>query len=168
MIPESIVDLSNKLTSHDLFNWPWGTMLSEIEIPEGNYKIVCLVSSAYKESVFYPMRGAEGCVIDHNRKDASRFFFEQAGTPIVERLPKGAIRSFFCDSIEVPGHNWTNVMYDEFEKRRGYSLKKVLVKYLTKGEKGVWSYKHPTNCDGIYYTYTIIIYNMLFFNILNK
>lgn len=86
MIPESIVDLSDKLSTHELFNWPWGTMLSEIEIPESDHKIDCLVSSAYGEHVLAPMRGAEGRVIDHNRKDASRFFFEQAGTPIVERL----------------------------------------------------------------------------------
>ncbi len=136
MIPESIVDLSDKLSTHELFNWPWGTMLSEIEIPEGDYKIVCLVSSAYRESVLAPMRGAEGRVIDHNRKDASRFFFEQAGTPIVERLVKGAVRAFFCDSIEVSGHNWTNIMYDEFEKRRGYSLKTYI--YALQGEiKGI-------------------------------
>ena len=123
MLPETIVDLSDKLSVHELFNWPWGTVLKDIEIPEGDHKIVCFVSSTYRERVLAPMRGAEGWVIDHNRKDASRLFFEHAGTPIVERLGKGAVRSFFCDSIEVSGHNWTDIMYQEFEKRRGYSLK---------------------------------------------
>lgn len=123
MLPETIVDLSDKLAMHELFNWPWGTMLKDVEIPAGNYKIVCFVSSSYREKVLAPMRGAEGWVIDHNRKDAARLFFEQAGTPIVEKLGKGAVRSFFCDSIEVSGHNWTDIMYDEFQKRRGYSLK---------------------------------------------
>ena len=79
MIPETIVDLSDKLTVHELFNWPWGTMLKDIEIPEGDYKIVCFVASGYGEHVLIPMRGAEGRVIDHNRKDAARLFFEHAG-----------------------------------------------------------------------------------------
>ena len=97
MLPETIVDLSDKLAKHELFDWPWGTMLKDVEIPEGNYKIVTFVSSSYGEKVLAPMRGAEGWVIDHNRKDAARLFFEQAGDPIVERLGKGAIRSFFCE-----------------------------------------------------------------------
>ena len=42
-----------------------------------------------------------------------------------------------------------------------------LTKYLTKGEKGVWSYKHPTNCDGIYYTYTIMINGYEFENVID-
>lgn len=136
MIPETIVDLWDKLEEHELFNWPWGTMLKDIEIPEGDYKIVCYVASSYGEHVLAPMRGAQGWVIDHNRKDAARLFFEQAGTPIVEKLGRGAVRSFFCDSIEVSGHNWTNIMYEEFEKRRGYSLKPYI--YALWGEiKGI-------------------------------
>ncbi len=123
MIPETIVDLNEKIGVKKLFNWPWGMTLEEIEIPEGDYKIVCFVSGKYRQHVLAPTRGAEGYVIDHNRKDAARLFFEHGGNPLVEKLGKGIISSFFCDSIEVGGHNWTNIMYDEFEKRRGYSLK---------------------------------------------
>ncbi len=123
MLPETIVDLTEEVKNKMLFNWPWGAQLENIKIPEGDYKIVCFVSSKYREHVLAPMKGAEGYVIDHNRKDAVRLFFEQAGTPIVEKLGKGRIQSFFCDSIEVSGHNWTNIIYDEFEKRRGYSLR---------------------------------------------
>lgn len=123
MIPETIVDLTEKVTAKFLFNWPWGAQLEDIDIPEGDYKIVCFVSSKHRLHVLAPMKGAEGLTIDHNRKDAARLFFENAGTPIVEKLGRGRIQSFFCDSIEVNGHNWTDIMYDEFEKRRGYSLR---------------------------------------------
>ena len=123
MIPDTIVDLKEKVTNKFLFNWPWGAQLEDIDIPEGDYKIVCFVSSKHRLHVLAPMKGAEGLTIDHNRKDAARLFFENAGTPIVEKLGRGRIQSFFCDSIEVNGHNWTDIMYDEFEKRRGYSLR---------------------------------------------
>ena len=136
MLPETMVDLTDKLSVHELFDWPWGTVLKNVEIPEGDYKIVCFVSGSYRERVLLPTRGAEGWVIDHNRKDAAELFFEQAGTPIVEKLGRGAVGSFFCDSIEVSGHNWTEIMYEEFEHRRGYSLKPYI--YALWGEvKGI-------------------------------
>lgn len=136
MLPETIVDLQEKIEKNLLFNWPWGEKLEGIEIPEGDYKIVVFVSHKYRQHVLAPSRGAEGLVIDHNRKDAARLFFEQAGTPIVRRLGKGAVTSFFCDSIEVSGHNWTNLIFEEFEKRRGYSLKPYI--YALWGEvKGI-------------------------------
>ena len=136
MLPETIVDLSDKLKVRELYNWPWGTVLEGVEVPEGDYKIVCFVSGEYREHVLAPTRGAEGLVIDHNRKDAARLFFEHAGDPIVKKLGKGAVKSFFCDSIEVSGHNWTDIMYEEFEKRRGYSLKPYI--YALWGEiKGI-------------------------------
>lgn len=139
MLPETITDLKDQIEENLLFNWPWGEKLENIEIPEGDYKIVAFVSGKYRQHVLAPSRGAEGLVIDHNRKDASRLFFEQAGTPIVERLGKGAVKSFFCDSIEVSGHNWTNIMYGEFEKRRGYSLRPYI--YALWGEvKGITEY----------------------------
>jgi len=40
--------------------------------------------------------------------------------PVLERVP--GIRSIFCDSIEVEGHNWSGVLLDEFRRRRGYDL----------------------------------------------
>lgn len=123
MLPDTIIDLTDRIQEKLLFRWPWGVQLENIEIPEGDYKIVCFVSGEYREHVLIPTRGAEGLVIDHNRKDAARLFFEQAGTPIVEKVGRGKIQSFFCDSIEVSGHNWTNIIYEEFEKRRGYSLR---------------------------------------------
>jgi len=38
---------------------------------------------------------------------------------------------------------------------------------LSRGEKGVWSYKHNTDCDGIYYTYTISINGYSFENVMD-
>ena len=59
------------------------------------------LAGQFREHVLMPSRGADGYVIDHNDREAARFFFEQAGTPLVERLGKGTVNSFFCDSLEV-------------------------------------------------------------------
>ena len=40
-------------------------------------------------------------------------------------------RAMFSDSLELDGHNWCDDMFDEFEKRRGYSLQPYLPFVLT-------------------------------------
>lgn len=123
MVPDSIRDITDKVTDKYLFNWPWGKELSQVDIPEGDYKIVAFVSSEKRLQMSIPLPGGEGYVIDHNRADAARLFFACAGNPIVEAVKKGHIQSFFCDSIETPGHNWTEIIFDEFRSRRGYELR---------------------------------------------
>ena len=126
MLPETARDVSGYLRDVELFRWPWGIRIEGLEVPEGDWKLAVFVASQFGEHVLMPMRGAEGYVIDHNSREAGRFFFEQAGTPLVERLGRGRIRNFFCDSLEVFGHNWTPRLYEEFEARRGYSLSPYL------------------------------------------
>jgi len=122
MIEDSIIDLSDKLVDKQLFGWPWGEMIEGVEIPEGNWKIVAFVINGYAPTISVGSRDANGWVIDHCRKDIAEYFFRHAGKPIVDRLGKGAIKCFFCDSIELAGHNWTSILFDEFKKRRGYDL----------------------------------------------
>lgn len=122
MLPETIVDISDKIIDKYLFNWPWGTEIGELDVPEGTHKIVLFVSSDKKQRVLKPLRGGDGLIIDHNRKESLRMFLEYAGDPIAEAVGKGKISNYFCDSIEVFGHNWTDILYEEFEKRRGYDL----------------------------------------------
>ena len=45
MLPETIVDITDQVVGKYLFQWPWGTEIKEIQIPEGVYKIVLFVSS---------------------------------------------------------------------------------------------------------------------------
>ena len=122
MLPETLRDISGHLADRLLYNWPWGTKIAGVEVPAGLWKIVLFVASQFREHVLMPTRGAGGYVIDHNSREAMRFFLEHAGTPIVERLGKGTVQDFFCDSLEVFGHNWTSGIYREFEARRGYRL----------------------------------------------
>lgn len=123
MLPETIVDITEHVVDKYLFNWPWGTEIEDISIPEGLHKIVLFVSSDKKQRVLKPLRGGDGLIIDHNRKDSLRTFLEYGGDPLVEAVGQGKIQNFFCDSIEVFGHNWTDILYEEFRKRRGYELR---------------------------------------------
>lgn len=123
MLPESIVDITEHVVDKYLFRWPWGTEIEEIQIPEGLHKIVLFVSSDKKQRVLKPLRGGDGLIIDHNRKESLRAFLEYAGDAVIDGIGEGKISNFFCDSIEVFGHNWTDILYDEFKKRRGYALR---------------------------------------------
>lgn len=123
MIPESIVDLTEDIADKYLFRWEWGKELKDVEIPPGNHKIVLFMINDKKQMVLKPLPGGEGMIIDHNRKEAARMFFEQAGTPIAEYLGEGSVSDYFCDSIEVFGQNWTKIIYEEFKTRRGYELR---------------------------------------------
>lgn len=123
MLPDSITDITERVEDKYLFNWPWGTQIKELEVPKGLHKIVLFVSSDKKQRVLKPLRGGEGLIIDHNRKDSLRAFLEIGGDSIAEAVGEGKIQNFFCDSIEVFGHNWTDIIYEEFRKRRGYELR---------------------------------------------
>lgn len=123
MIPESIVDITDKVIDKYLFNWEWGKELTTIDIPEGDYKIVVFISNEKRQTVLKPLPNGDGLIIDHNSKEALRYFLKNAGDPIAERMGEGMIQSYFCDSIEVFGQNWTDIIYEEFRKRRGYELR---------------------------------------------
>lgn len=123
MLPESIVDLTDQVVDKYLFGWEWGLELKEISVPKGDYKIVLFVSNDKRQTVLKPLPGGEGLIIDHNRKDALRHFLRHGGDPIAEQVGEGMINSFFCDSLEVFGQNWTDIIYEEFRNRRGYELR---------------------------------------------
>ena len=73
--------------------------------------------------------GGEGLVIDHFDRNAVKRYlerfdkaFEQSGVPFPH--------TFFNDSYEVYGANWTPTLFDEFQKRRGYDLRQYLPELL--------------------------------------
>lgn len=123
MLPESIVDITDKVADKYLFGWEWGKELKPVSVPEGDYKIVVFISNEKRQAVLKPLPGGEGPIIDHDSKEALRHFLKMAGDPIAEKTGPGMIQSFFCDSIEVFGQNWTDGVYEEFQKRRGYALR---------------------------------------------
>ena len=120
MLPETVVDITDRFCIKPLFGWPWGTELHEIDIPEGDWKLVFFVISQHHNHVGKPAGNAGGFVIDHCSHRAARRFFAGMVQPVMNHAP--GIRALFCDSIEVEGHNWSGVLLDEFRHRRGYDL----------------------------------------------
>jgi hypothetical protein len=90
------------------------------------------VSSAGTLPVFYsaPTRmqvkraasGAEGLVVDHYSQEAVRQFLKDVGDKLLGAIPKGEIRSIFCDSFEVYRATWTARLPEVFNGARGYDL----------------------------------------------
>ncbi len=120
MLPDTVIDITDRFREKPLFGWPWGTELTSIHIPEGDWKIVFFVISMHHNRVGKPGRNANGMVIDHCSRHAMDVFLNNMVEPIAEKVP--GVNAWFCDSIEVEGHNWSGVLLEEFKKRRGYDL----------------------------------------------
>lgn len=82
-----------------------------------------------KQKVKRAAPGGEGWVVDHfDRNAISNYLkrFEKAFTATGVPYP----HTFFNDSYEVYGANWTPTLFDEFQKRRGYDLRQHLPELL--------------------------------------
>lgn len=82
-----------------------------------------------KQKVKRAAPGGEGWVVDHFDKQAVKHYldrFEQAFATSGVAYP----HTFFNDSYEVYGANWTPTLFDEFQKRRGYDLREHLPELL--------------------------------------
>ena len=74
MVAETLQDVTEHFRVKELFGWPWGTELCELQIPEGDFKLTFFVLSQHRNYVGKPSRGAQGLVIDHcSRRATDRF-----------------------------------------------------------------------------------------------
>ena len=79
--------------------------------------------------------GGEGFVIDHFDRNAVRHYLERFDKAFAESGVSWP-HTFFNDSYEVYGANWTPTLFDEFQKRRGYDLRQHLPELLGKPAVG--------------------------------
>lgn len=97
-----------------------------------NYRIIAVYCSRSRQKVKRAAPGGDGYVMDHFNKQAVANYlkrFEDAFAKSGVAYP----HSFFNDSYEVYKANWTPLMFEEFETRRGYKLENHLLELL--GEK---------------------------------
>ena len=66
--------------------------------------------------------GAEGLVLDHYNRAALERYLHAVGDKLLSAVPRGGIRSIFCDSLEVYRASWTENLPAVFRSRRGYDL----------------------------------------------
>ncbi|MCX6620589.1 MAG: glycosyl hydrolase, partial [Acidobacteria bacterium] len=70
-----------------------------------------------------PSVGAEGFCVDHYSGEALRRYLDEVAGKLLAAVPKGSLRSLFCDSLEVYRSTWTAGFLEIFQRRRGYDLK---------------------------------------------
>lgn len=99
------------------------------EAPEGEWRLIALFVGKTLQKVKRAAPGGEGYVMDHlNPKAVKDYFtkFDRAFKDSQTAYP----RSFFNDSYEVYGADWTPGLLEEFEKRRGYKLEEHFPEFL--------------------------------------
>ncbi len=95
-----------------------------IDIPKGKHVLYALVKISSFMEVINGAPGADGPVLNHYNEAAVKKYLNKMSDTIQQRTGPLShhIRSFFTDSMELEGANWSADMADEFRKRRGYDL----------------------------------------------
>ena len=127
--PAHTIDLTSKVKDNRL-KW---------KAPKGQWLLIELYQMRTKQPVNRAAPGGEGYVIDHFDRQAVKHYldrfgqaFAATGTPFPN--------TFFNDSYEVYGADWTPTLLQEFEQRRGYKLENYLPELLLDkqlGEKSI-------------------------------
>ncbi|MNJ95494.1 hypothetical protein D3C87_132060 [compost metagenome] len=96
----------------------------KIDLPKGNFAVYGLVKIKGFMKVIQGAPGGTGPVLNHYNEKAVKNYLNKISGTIQKRIGPLApdVRSFFLDSLEMEGANWTGDMMAEFKKRRGYDL----------------------------------------------
>ena len=113
------VDLTNKIDADGTLNF---TSNEDAEL------IAAFVGKTLQE-VKRAAPGGEGYTIDHFSKTATANYFKIFDTAFGNS--SHGVKAFFNDSYEVYGADWTPAFFNEFQKRRGYDLKKYLDLFIS-------------------------------------
>jgi hypothetical protein len=97
--------------------------------PPGQWNIHALFAGSHGKLVERAAPGGEGYVIDHFSRDAIRSYLAPFDQSLAGHRLTG-LRAFFNDSYEVDDAtgqaDWTGLLLQEFQKRRGYDLRSHL------------------------------------------
>jgi hypothetical protein len=116
----SFIDLTNQLQG-SILNW---------KAKKTDYTLYAVFSGKTGQQVKRAAPGGKGYTLDHYSEEALTTYI----APFNKALKgfEGKIRSIFNDSYEVYDTDFTPNFFNEFEKRRGYDLKKVIPQLLNK------------------------------------
>ncbi len=119
------------------------------------WRVIAVYASRTRQQVKRAAPGGEGYVIDHFDREAVRHYlnrfekaFAESGVPYPH--------TFFNDSYEVYGANWTPTLFEEFKARRGYALEDhlpELLGYVDDGNRVLSDYRE-TLSDLLYENFT--------------
>jgi len=112
----AVRDLPEKVQPDGTLDWT---------APEGRWTLYAVFAGWTGQEVKRSAPGGEGYVLDHFSEDALErhlAWFDDA----FAREGRPAVRSYFNDSYEVYGANWTPGLFDAFEAQQGYDLRRRL------------------------------------------
>jgi hypothetical protein len=114
------LDLTARVGRHGRLDWT---------APPGRWALHALFLGGHGKLVERAAPGGEGNVIDHFAEGPIRTYLRRFDEAFAGRSLEG-LRAFFNDSYEVDDAagqaDWTPALFDEFEKRRGYDLRREL------------------------------------------
>lgn len=119
------LDITNKYLPDGTLDWTPAS--------PGRWQVIALFNSKTRQKVKRPAPGGEGFVMNHfSDKTLSHYLnrFDEAFTQSGVKYPN----TFFNDSYEVYGADWTEDLFAGFEKRRGYKLQDFLPELLRQTE----------------------------------
>lgn len=134
---DQIVDLSDQIKTGKI----------KVTVPAGDYAVCALVKVQGFMQVIQGSPGGMGPVLNHFDGRAVKKYLNLMSETIQQRIGSLApyVRSFFVDSMETEGANWSSDMRAEFQKRRGYDLYPYLPIVLVKigGMGNTISHSYP-------------------------
>jgi hypothetical protein len=107
-----VIDLLSKVSADGTLNW---------KPAPGNWQLFAAFSGKTFQQVKRAAPGGEGNVMDHLSKPAVDIYLKRFDDAFGGKSP--GIGSYFNDSYEVYGANWSPDLFDSFLKLRGYDLR---------------------------------------------
>ncbi len=98
--------------------------------PSGKWRLIAVFNGKTLQKVKRAAPGGEGYVLNHFSKKAVSDYLDNF-THAFSQSNSSYPNSFFNDSYEVYGADWTEDVFSEFEKRRGYKLQNYLPEFLS-------------------------------------
>lgn len=122
-----------RLTWASQFNTPHSSLHTK-------WRVIALYVGRTRQKVKRAAPGGEGYVIDHFDRDAVRHYLENIEKAFAATNTPYP-HTFFNDSYEVYGADWTPTLLDEFKKRRGYALESKLDKLIDNDPQTLSDYR---------------------------
>ena len=136
---EQVKDLSGQLTGG-------ANATIRISIPKGPHVLYGLIKVTGSMEVINGAPGANGPVLNHYNEMAVKKYLHRMSDTIQRQIGPlaGQVRSFFTDSMELEGANWSADMAAEFKKRKGYDLMPYLpfTMYKTGGMGNIYDFNY--------------------------
>ena len=121
------IDLTSKITADRMIDWI---------APEGDWTVWVAFNGKTLQKVKRAAPGGEGWVMNHYSHHVLDFYLKRFDEVFISSNAPWP-HSFFNDSYELYGADWSENLLNEFEKRRGYRLQEFLPELNREGDPDI-------------------------------